>query len=222
MKRLFAGSLLVVLGIVLGRLVEGQPATASGVGIGAGVAACSARSGDVNADGSTNISDALTLLNHLFVGTPAALAPLCTLPPKLPPPEQMEGRFVDNGDGTVTDNATGLMWQKASVGEHSDAFTWGEAIDYCAGLELAGHTDWRLPNVRELESLVMYDKADLMIDSLFEATPWYEYWTSTALPGAYIFHAYMVNLESPGHEQPILHRQKDYEQGNVRAVRSAQ
>ena len=61
-------------------------------------------------------------------------------------PEQF---LIDNGDGTVTDNATGLMWQQVATG----AALWGEAPSYCEGLSLGGHSDWRLPNIKELESL---------------------------------------------------------------------
>lgn len=65
-------------------------------------------------------------------------------------------RFTDNGDGTVTDNLTGLEWLKAphSLPGNSGATNWPSAIDFCNELDYAGHSDWRLPNIRELESLV--------------------------------------------------------------------
>jgi hypothetical protein len=62
-------------------------------------------------------------------------------------------RFIDFGDGTVVDSFTGLMWQRvpsATVG------TWSSAISYCKNLTLAGHTDWRLPNMNELASMINY------------------------------------------------------------------
>lgn len=65
-------------------------------------------------------------------------------------------RFTDNGDGTVTDAATGLMWVKADSGT---AMTWQNALAYAEGLTTAGHTDWRLPNVKELHSLTDYSRA---------------------------------------------------------------
>jgi hypothetical protein len=69
-------------------------------------------------------------------------------------------RFTDNGDGTVTDNLTGLMWAKDI--NASGAMNWEAAIDYANNLSLGGegcgssntYTDWRLPNRRELESLL--------------------------------------------------------------------
>jgi len=67
-------------------------------------------------------------------------------------------RCVDNGDGTVTDNGTGLMWQKATFGSTD----WGYAKSYCSGLSLAGHSDWRLPNKDELVELYISDCKNLM------------------------------------------------------------
>jgi len=58
--------------------------------------------------------------------------------------------FTDNGDGTIKDNYTGLTWQKIQT---SDSITWEEALAYTKTLSLAGKTDWRLPNVKELQSL---------------------------------------------------------------------
>lgn len=49
--------------------------------------------------------------------------------------------YSDNGDGTVTDQVTGLMWQKADGGE----MTWEQAREYAGKLRLGGHQDWRLP-----------------------------------------------------------------------------
>jgi hypothetical protein len=60
--------------------------------------------------------------------------------------------YTDNGDGTVTDNVTGLTWQKdVSL---SDGGSWAGAAAFCSGLQLGGHGGWRLPSVIELISLV--------------------------------------------------------------------
>jgi hypothetical protein len=67
-------------------------------------------------------------------------------------------RFTDNGDGTVTDNLTGLMWAK-NANLASGTMSWNDAIDYANNLSLGSegcgisYTDWRLPNRFELESL---------------------------------------------------------------------
>jgi hypothetical protein len=67
-----------------------------------------------------------------------------------------QNRFEDNGDGTVTDHATGLMWAKADSPKPMD---WPSALAYCESLGLAGHGDWRLPNAKELQSIVDYSRA---------------------------------------------------------------
>lgn len=64
--------------------------------------------------------------------------------------------YVDNEDGTVSDNATGLMWQKADNGE---GIIWSEALGYCEELVLGQKDDWRLPNAKELHSIVDYSRS---------------------------------------------------------------
>ena len=59
-------------------------------------------------------------------------------------------RFTDNGNETVTDNLTGLVWQKT---QSAVLMTWEEALSYASGLTLGGNSEWRLPNVKELQSL---------------------------------------------------------------------
>jgi hypothetical protein len=63
--------------------------------------------------------------------------------------------FTDNGDGTVTDNVTGLMWQQ----DPGAKMTWNAGVAGAATLDLAGYGDWRLPTIKELYSL--------MADSLY-------------------------------------------------------
>jgi len=59
-------------------------------------------------------------------------------------------KLVDNGDGTVLDQRTGLIWKQLA----SDTkLTWEDALEYCANLNHAGNNDWRLPNIKELRSL---------------------------------------------------------------------
>lgn len=81
--------------------------------------------------------------------------------------------FVGNGDGTITDLATGLMWQQADSGAGLD---WEDALAYAENLTLAGHDDWRLPNAKELQSIVDYTRSpdttsSAAIDPLFHVTP---------------------------------------------------
>lgn len=83
-----------------------------------------------------------------------------------------KNHFTDNGDGTVSDHATGLMWQKADDGT---ARNWQEALAYAEKLDLNGYTDWRLPNAKELQSIVDYSRSpqttnSAAIDPVFEIT----------------------------------------------------
>jgi len=89
-----------------------------------------------------------------------------------------EGRFTNNGDGTVTDHCTGLMWQKGS-GNDGNPLNWCNALAYCENLSLAGHDDYRLPNVRELQSIVDYGRVNPSIDPVFGAFS-SGYWSSTS------------------------------------------
>lgn len=87
--------------------------------------------------------------------------------------------FLANADGTVTDQATGLMWQQEDDG---NTYNWKEALAYASNSELAGYTDWRLPNTKELQSIVDYDKTTFpaIDESFFSCTnddSWF--WTST-------------------------------------------
>ena len=59
-------------------------------------------------------------------------------------------RFKDNGDGTITDSCTGLMWQKGE----NERMSWFEAIRDCENMRLAGYSDWRLPNIKELNTIL--------------------------------------------------------------------
>jgi hypothetical protein len=76
--------------------------------------------------------------------------------------------FVDNGDGTITDNATGLMWMRADSGEGMD---WETALAYAQTQNEAnylGYSDWRLPNVKELQSIVDYNYAPDAQDAAYD------------------------------------------------------
>jgi len=98
--------------------------------------------------------------------------------------------FVDNGDQTISDNGTGLMWQKSDSGY---GMIWSDALGYCQYLSHAGHDDWRLPDIKELQSIVDYSRSPETtgtpaIDPVFDSTAitneagetdWPYYWSST-------------------------------------------
>ena len=84
--------------------------------------------------------------------------------------------FVDNGDGTITDRATGLMWSQADDGGQGmnwqDALAWVEQMN---AENYLGYDDWRLPDAKELQSIVDYGRSpdttgSAAIDPVFQAT----------------------------------------------------
>ena len=99
-------------------------------------------------------------------------------------------QFSDNGDGTITDSATGLMWKQIDSGV---GMNWEEALSYAEGAEFAGYSDWRLADVKELQSIVDYTRSpeatnSPAIDPLFSCTAitneagetdYPSYWSST-------------------------------------------
>lgn len=100
--------------------------------------------------------------------------------------------YTDNGDGTVTDNNTGFMWQQTPP---TNKMTYDEAVEYVEDLTLGGYSDWRLPTIKESFSLAMLDgeldasdtsNSQPYIDTDYfdffydEAKPYTgSYWTST-------------------------------------------
>ena len=123
--------------------------------------------------------------------------------------------FTDNGDGTITDNTTGLMWEKksadGSIHDKDNTYTWSGASygstyimdgtitsTFLAGLNaaggFAGHTDWRIPNRFELESILNLQNVSPSVSTAFNTgcaasctvtacscTQSYFYWSSTTL-----------------------------------------
>jgi hypothetical protein len=123
--------------------------------------------------------------------------------------------YTDNGDGTITDTNTGLMWEKksddGSIHDKDTFYTWDDAFAvHVAGLNasggFAGHTDWRVPNAKELQSIVDYERVNPSIDPAFNTacvasctvmscscTASSFYWSSTSY-AANPFGAWLVNF----------------------------
>lgn len=88
--------------------------------------------------------------------------------------------FSKNGN-IVTDSTTGLQWQDDAVGS---TMTWTAAIDHCENLTLDAYSDWRLPNLKELTSIMDDTKVAPSIDtSVFQNTVSDLYWSSTTYAG---------------------------------------
>lgn len=134
--------------------------------------------------------------------------------------------YTDNGDGTVTDDATGLMWeQKTQDGGSRDkdiTYTWKDALAYCESLLLGGHDDWRLPNAKELDRLVDLNTSNPAIDTTyFPNTNNTLYWTSTSCTKCHHRKAFAIDF-SDG-ELYYGNKLKDevYYENYTRCVRTA-
>jgi hypothetical protein len=91
--------------------------------------------------------------------------------------------YTDNMDGTVTDNVTGLMWQKAvatgPAGAGLSGFTQPQAVAFCSTLTLATHSDWRLPTIIELTSIVDLGQSSPSINVTFFPATQGNFWSSS-------------------------------------------
>ena len=137
---------------------------------------------------------------------------------------ELQKRFIDNGDGTVTDLETKLMWKQTdSFQDTSQWANWFKAHEYILGLgieKFAGYDDWRMPNLEEAESLhdenhciKDMDRMDIFISDTFSPGGGFTSWTSNEMPHAtaVIFY-YRYGHANSNHKEDIT---KD----SVRAVR---
>jgi hypothetical protein len=95
-------------------------------------------------------------------------------------PESIPNRYTDNGDGSITDNLTMLMWQKNPA---VTDLIWEQALSGAENLDYAGFTDWRLPNIKELFSIHDPDRTIPAADPVFGLQAVAKYWSSTSIPG---------------------------------------
>ena len=96
------------------------------------------------------------------------------------PATMVTSHFTDNRDGSITDHLTGLLWQKIP---NPDSLSWEDALLYAESLTLAGYSDWRLPNIKELQSLNDESLINPSLNkSYFGVTASNKYWSSTTLP----------------------------------------
>ena len=103
------------------------------------------------------------------------------------------GRYTDNGDGTITDTKTNLMWtKKDSYVDLGKCLDWNASKSYVSGLSTGAYTDWRLPTVKELKAIYGESKSNVIphdhasgyplhLDSIFADGAAYYYWSSEKL-----------------------------------------
>lgn len=103
--------------------------------------------------------------------------------------KQDPSRFKENNDGTITDTLTGLMWQKGE----NERMDWYCALKACREMRLAGHDDWRMPNLKELNSILNLDYTNgwWYFKDFFPADglkpPLLHYFSSTPYEGIYVW-----------------------------------
>ncbi len=101
-----------------------------------------------------------------------------------------DGRFIDNGDGTITDTNTGMMWtKKDSYADLGKCLNWNDSGSYVGRLSTGGYNDWRMPTVQELKKILEKSKSNnmtfdhnskypLYLDSIFADGAAYRLWSS--------------------------------------------
>ena len=119
------------------------------------------------------------------------------------------GAYVDNNNGTITDRSTGLTWQQNTADTNNDGSItsehypagdekkWPDALAWCETSTFAGYSDWRLPNVRELFSLVDTTTYDPSIHYTFQCEV-DSYWSATGKDNSYVW---VVNFNSGNTDQ---------------------
>ncbi len=158
---------------------------------------------------------------------PAYEAPEYIAPPVVIPQSKLH--LLENGDGTITDPDRGLMWaQKDSYADLNKCLTWPESLEYVKNLKTGGHTDWRIPTLKELatiydetqENVMAWDhnpKYPLALDKKFADGAAYWYWTSdcgTATSECCAKTLYFVNGKIDVRDFKLCNN------GGVRAVRN--
>lgn len=137
-----------------------------------------------------------------------------------------DSRFQDNGNGTVTDLATGLIWKQCAEGlsgtgcatGNAQTFTWQSALQHAEAEVFAGSDLWRLPNKNELASLVerrCYSPA--INERYFPNTPSSWFWSSSPFAN-YSGYAWYVDF----YYGSVASYDKDYSGYDVRLVRAGQ
>jgi len=104
-------------------------------------------------------------------------------------------RFRDNGDGTITDTQTGLMWVK-NANRPNRSMNWDDGMKYCEGMNLLGHQDWRLPSKAEFQELIDKEGIDVALPPghpFSDVVKFGDYWTSSINPLGPMY-SYVVNV----------------------------
>lgn len=104
-------------------------------------------------------------------------------------PSNPDAIYTIQTNGTVTDGRTGLMWKACSEGQiwssstcagSASRFTWAQAMAKAKATSFAGYSDWRVPNIKELQTLVEECRVNPSInETVFPSTVWSAFWSSS-------------------------------------------
>ncbi|MBF0240196.1 MAG: DUF1566 domain-containing protein [SAR324 cluster bacterium] len=103
--------------------------------------------------------------------------------------------YTDNSNGTITDNVTGLMWQKEN---DNQKYTWSGAGSYCEGLTLGGYADWRLPTKKELMSIIHNGTYNPAVNTTYFPNTNSSYYWSSSTSAKYTSRAWGVDFDGFG------------------------
>ena len=106
-------------------------------------------------------------------------------------------QFIDNGDGTVSDLSTGLMWAKDGNGpgcNNGGTLDWEDAVDFAEALEFAGYDDWYLPEIKEFETIIDYSIYNPAINATYFSNTQGDYYWSSTTNATYTGFAWFVNF----------------------------
>jgi hypothetical protein len=135
-----------------------------------------------------------------------------------------DSRFVDNGDGTVTDTKTGLMWART---DNMGNISWHNARLYCENIILSRHSNWRMPTIEELETLFDASQAghETICGQSVKSIPQIGLscgfvWSSEILdvPGGYSVSAYVYNYSKGYRFSARMSQVRGYRALPVRSV----
>lgn len=117
-----------------------------------------------------------------------------------------DSRYTLNGNGTATDKVTGLIWQRCNYGNSWDGnscigstlyYSWADALAYAENDSFADHSDWRLPNIKELASIVEESCFNPAINLTIFPNTTTQYWSSTPV-GSAVSNALFINFSYGG------------------------
>lgn len=114
-----------------------------------------------------------------------------------------DGRFIDHGDGTITDIRTNLMWtKKDSWNDTGGCMDWNASKSYVSSLNTGGYSNWRLPTVQELKAIFEKSKNNknfsgdiIHVDPIFASGGTFWHWSSETVSSLFDSSARLVNFD---------------------------